>query len=353
MAEKAELAEDDNAVSDQREAPESGKPLTTKEATDSIADLLGDDPEILDPKAKQAAEDEDDDASKDPLGSEDEDVDAETGDDKGDAPESGGKFVAATAKYKLADGTVISVGDLARNNLYQRDYSQKTEALAKERQGFEAKAKEVDQLSRHTSEERQYLIWFAENFAPKPPQPPAGSPTDDPIGHLTFNEEARRYQAFGESYRQFKTAQDQEGQRKTGETQQEAAKRAQSEVSTLFQRIKIDPQREPAKAKAFFEAIESGAKELYGLEPSQIADLVKSDHRAALVMRDAIRYHKNKSAAPKVQEKLKQVPRMLRAPTARTAPNQQQERALRSSGERLRQTGSLKDGIAAIEALIS
>jgi hypothetical protein len=176
---------------------------------------------------------------------------------------------------------------------------------------------------------------------------------EDPIGHLTYQDELRKYQAFAESYRQFKASQDADSKRKDGETQQEAGKRAQREIASLFERIKIDPQKEPVKAQSFFEEIEKRGKEYYGLDANQIADLVKSDHRAALVLRDAIRYRKNQSTAPKAQEKLKTVPKMVRAPTARTAPDQQQNRALRSSGEKLRQTGSLKDGIAAIEALIS
>jgi hypothetical protein len=353
MADEALDIEDNAAPDLSSKTPEVGKPLTEDEAVDSIADLLGGDPAKPEPKAKPIEEDED--ASKDPLGDDEEDVVTDKGDDNADGSEkaTAGKYVSASAKYKLADGTEITVGDLARNNLFQRDYSQKTEALKRDKDAFETRAKEVDQLSRTTSEERQYLIWFAENFAPKPPAAPALSAAEDPIGHLTYNEELRKYGAFAESYRQFRTKADEEAQRKTGETQQQANQRAAQEVSALMGKLKLDPQKDAPKVKAFFEAIEQGAQEHYGLSSNQIADLIKSNHIGALVLRDAIRYRKGKSAVPKVQEQLKQVPRMTARPTARTPVNQQAVRARAQTAERLQKSGSMRDGIAAIEALIS
>ncbi len=115
----ADKAEDIDAASEQQTAPEAGKPLTENEAVDSIADLLGDDLEATpDPKADKDEEDEP--ASKDPLGDDEEDVETDKGDDEDDGPQdsaTAGKYVSAQAKYKLADGTEITVGELARNNL--------------------------------------------------------------------------------------------------------------------------------------------------------------------------------------------------------------------------------------------
>ena len=352
MADKAELTIEDDAVSDlpEQRAPETGKPQSVSEAADSIADLLGGDlEETPDPKAKPGEDDED---ASDPLG-DDEDVAGDEADDDADGPEkaTAGKYVSGSAKYKMADGTEITVQELARNSLYQRDYSKKTEEVAREREVITKEKTDVAQLSKTLKEERDYVIWFAETFAPKQPQ--VRQDIDPLLAEIEYNRDLRHYQAFAESYRQFKSMQAQDDQRKTGETQQQAAARAKREVGQLFERIKIDPNKEPAKAKAFFEEIEQRGKEFYGLESNQIADLVKSDHRAALVLRDAIRYRKGQATAPKVQEKLKQVPKMVRQPTARIAPDQQQTRALRSTGEKLRQTGSLNDGIAAIEALLS
>ena len=67
----------------------------------------------------------------------DDQVDAEEGDGP-DEIAAGGRFVSRDAKVRLDDGTVISVGDLARNNLYQRDYTRKTEELKAERETLKA-----------------------------------------------------------------------------------------------------------------------------------------------------------------------------------------------------------------------
>lgn len=346
----AEQAQTEAAVSEQQTAPDAGKPLTVNEAENSIADLLGADLDTPDPKAK-TNEDKDEDAEEDPLGTTEEDVEPETADDTSDGSGTAGKYVAANAKYKLADGTEITVGELARNNLFQRDYTGKTEEVARERETITKEKAEVAQLSQTLSAEREYVIWFAQTHAPKMPEPPALSAAEDPIGHLQYNEDVRKYQVFAESYRQFTESQKADTERQKGETQAEANKRAAKEVTVLFDKVKIDPQS--PKAKQFFDAIEKGASEFYGLNADQIANLAKQDHRTILVLRDAIRAKQNKKAVPEVATKLKTVPKMLRAPTARQAPDQQQARVRTQSGDKLRQTGSMSDGIAAIEALIS
>lgn len=346
----ADEAQTEPAVSEQRTAPDAGKPQSVNEATNSIADLLGADPdEKPDPKAKTAEDDEE--AEDDPLGEPEEDVETETDDDTSDGPATAGKYVAANAKYKLADGSEITVGELARNNLFQRDYSVKTEEVARERETVTKEKAEIAQLSQTLSKEREYVIWFAQTHAPKVPEPPTLSAAEDPIGHLQYNEEVRKYQIFAESYRQFTESQQADTERQKGETQKQANERAAKEVTTLFDKVKIDPQS--PKAKQFFDAIEKGASEFYGLNADQIANLAKTDHRTILVLRDAIRAKQNKKAVPEVATKLKAVPKMLRAPTARQAPDQQQARMRTQSGDKLRQTGSMSDGIAAIEALIS
>lgn len=347
------------ADSDQQIAPDISKPMTEREGASSIADLLDNDPSILDPvddkedKAGRASKPKEDE-EVDPLG-DDEDVEDKAGDDKEDgSPEkaTAGKYVSEKAKYKLADGTEITVGELARNNLFQRDYSVKTEEVSRERAAITKEKADVAQLSKTLSEEREYVIWFAQKHAPKQPTPPTLSAIEDPMAHLQFQADLRAYQEFAESYRQFKTAADEDVGRQKGETQKQANERASKEVATLFERVKIDP-KDSAKAAAFFTAIEKGASEFYGLNADQIATLAKQDHRTILVLRDAIRARQNKKAAPNVQEKLKAVPKMLRAPTARQAPDQQAGKVRAQTGERLRQTGSFEDGVAAIGALLS
>lgn len=338
-------SQNDPVTTDQpNPAPIDDKPLSVDDATAAIADLLGDDPETPDPadekEGKQASE-------ADPLG-DDEDVEPES-EEEADAPSGNGQFVAASAKFKLADGTVISVGDLARNNLFQRDYTAKTEELAREREALTKSKADVDQLSRQMTEERNFLIWFAQTYAPKPPQPPTG--TDDPMAEIQYAQALRQYNAFAEAYRQFASSQKTDADRKAEESQKSAQERAQKEVKSLFEKLPF--LKDKAKAEAFFTEVGNSAREYYGFSDDEIANATKSDHRLMLALRDAIRYRKAQKAAPKVKDEIAKLPRMVRTPTARGASGQEQARARQATAEKLRQTGSLEDGIAAIEALIS
>lgn len=345
------------AESDQQIAPDNSKPMTERQGADSIAALLDADPTILDPgeddkKTKESAPKPDE--EEDPLG-DDEDVETKDEDaDQDGSPDTkatAGKYVSPQAKYKLADGSEITVGELARNNLFQRDYSVKTEEVSRERAAITKEKTEVAQLSKTLTEERQYLIWFAEKYAPKAPERPALSAMEDPVGHMNYRAQMDEYQAFAEHYRQFKTAADGDVERQKGETQKQANDRAAREVQSLFQKVKIDP-RSP-KASQFFEAIEKGGKEFFGLTADEIAAAAKQDHRYILILRTAIRAMQNKKSVPDVQEKLKAAPKMLRAPTARQTGDARQNQAKSASKEKLRQTGSFNDGVAAIEALLS
>lgn len=351
---------DTQASADQQNAPVASDdlgPMTEAEAVDSLTNLLdGVDPEpakVSDPKPKTEEDEPDASDEPDPLGPDDdeEDVENDDVDAKSDASqESAGKFVSPTAKYKLADGTVISVGDLARNNLFQRDYSQKTEALSREREEFTQKAQEVDQLSRTLSEERQFLMWFAENHVPQLPPPPTDP--NDIVAEIEYQRKVREYQNFANAYQQFKIGADKEAERKTGQTTAEFSKKAGEQVAQLFSKLKIDPQKQPQKAEAFFKAVEAGAQEFYGLDANTIATMAKQDHRAILVLRDAIRARQNKKAAPQVEASLRNVPKIRHQPTARVAPNARQDQTRIATKEKLQRSGSLEDGARAIEALL-
>jgi len=117
--------------------PEATSPSGTAEDTalsfDAGVDALSN--LDLDPETPDLPEDQDQDAagSEDTVDEAALDAEATAEDDETDAPEevaAGGKFVSKDAKVRLDDGTVISVGELARNNLFQRDYTRKTEEHA-------------------------------------------------------------------------------------------------------------------------------------------------------------------------------------------------------------------------------
>lgn len=338
-------AQGDDAVTELPEKePADISALSQKDAAADIEDILGDDLLPADPVA-----DEDKTAdAPDPLA--DEDAEDVAGDD--DAADDGsskpGQYVSPKGKYKLSDGTEITVAELARNNLYQRDYSQKTEALSAERKDWEAKVNESSQLAQTVSEERKFLIWFAENNIPKAPEPPT-----DPLDYAAEIEYARQKRAYDtmvESWRAFKAGEQQETERKTGETSAQAQKRQQKEVQTLFDKIPM--LKDSKKAGAFFDTLAEAGAKYYGFTQDEIANSAKSDHRLILALRDAAQYRRGKEKAPTVQKELTRKPVTVRGSAQRGSPQQMQQRSKKQATERLRETGTMRDGIAAIEALI-
>lgn len=331
--------------------PVSDAAVSAKDGATDIESILGDDLLGEDPEAGDEAQTA---AETDPLA----ESDAEDVVDDGDgatngSPENlkGGQFAPDTAKVKLEDGTVITVADLRRNNLFQRDYSKKTEEVAREREVITKEKADVAQVSQKISEEREFLIWFAEQHIPKKPDFPTVGYDQDPMAHLKYQADKQGYDQMVESWRAFKNGQAQDEQRKAGETQQQAQQRAQKEVQTLFEKVPM--LKDNKKAKSFFDALAQGGAEYYGLTEDEIATAAKQDHRNILALADALRFRRAKSQAPAVQKELAAKPKLVRGTTQRSGPNANAQRLRAVSSERLKQTGSLRDGIAAIEALIS
>lgn len=322
--------------------------LSQKDAASDIEDILGDDLLPADPKADD--EDKTADEPADPLA--DEQDSAEDVEEDDDAAEDGssrpGQYVSPKGKYKLSDGTEITVAELARNNLYQRDYSQKTEALSREKDEFAAEKTATSQLAQTVSEERKFLIWFAEQNVPKAPEPPADP--NDYVAEIEYARQKRAYDTMVESWRAFKAGEQQETERKTGETSAQARKRQQKEVQTLFDKVPM--LKDGKKAQAFFDTLAEAGAKYYGFTQDEIANSAKSDHRLILALRDAAQYRRAKEKAPAVQKELTRKPVTVKGSAQRGSPQQMQQRSKKQATERLRETGSMRDGIAAIEALI-
>lgn len=330
--------------------PVDDAPVTQKQGAADIADLLPDDLLGEEPDGSDEDKTAKPDTS-DPLGEDDEpEADGKTA-TKEDGPQTGaGQYVSPNAKFKLADGREITVAELARNNLFHDDYSKKTEGVAREREAITKEKAEVAQVSQTVAEERKFLLWFAETYAPQPPQPPQMSARDDPVAHLEYQERLGQYNAMAQAYHSMLNGQKQEEQRKGGETQAQADARAKTEIGTLWEKIPM--LKEPAKAKAFFETLEAGGKEHYGFSQDEIANAIKSDHRMGLALRDAIAYRRAKAKAPALQKELAAKPKPVRGSASRTEPQLAAQRTNRLATERLRKSGSMADAVDAIAALI-
>ena len=334
--------------------PVDDTPLSQTQGADAIADLLDD--SDLDPnpeedhEAKPAAEGDDDalldDEGVDDLepGAEDAGEDEPENDDgPQNEPYSGGRFAADNAKVTLEDGTVTTVAELKRNNLFQRDYTKKTTELSAEREQITARKSEVDQVAQQLSQEREFLTWFAETNLPKRPEVPTVSATTDPFAHVVYNEQIARYNQMVEAWQTFQSGKQAEEARKTEETTRSRSDRLRGEVARLVEALPI--LKDAAKRQPFLERLTREAAENYGLEANQV--LSAEDHRMLVVLADANAYRRLKQKTPQVQKEVAAKPHLVTG-GKRAAPQAKVSRDRQARVERLRNSGSREAGIAAL-----
>jgi hypothetical protein len=322
---------------------------TFDEQVEDLSNLLGD-PETDLPEDDQdeAAAPETAEEEEDPLFAEDDAEDVGTEDaedpDGSDVPEiKGGRFAPDSAKVTLDDGTVITVADLKRNNLFQRDYTRKTTELTAEREQVTALRSEVDQYAQSLNQSREYLAWYAETHLPKDPGRFAGDPVRDPVAYMQWQQQRDTWLEHQQAYQAFQQQKADEEQRKSGETQKQAQARLQREREALLAKIPV--LKDPVKGPEAWNTLVRGAIEHYGYTADEIN--TKSDHRDAVMLRDALAYRRIKAAAPKVQEKVRQ-PAPVR-PGKRAAPEARETQGRKVRSERLRNSGSFEDGVAALQ----
>jgi hypothetical protein len=332
--------------------PDVTTPQTYDEQVEDLSNLLDDpatDP-VTDDQDEAAAPVEPVEDEEDPLFADDdaEDVGTEDADDPdgSDVPEiKGGRFAPDSAKVTLDDGTVITVADLKRNNLFQRDYTKKTTELTAEREQITSLKSEVDQYAQSLNQSREYLAWYAEQFLPQKPEPFKGNPLTDPLAYQEYTWRKEQWEVHEQAFRTFQQQKADDDQRKSGETDKQTRDRIKREQDALIKALPI--LKDPVKGQEAWNTLVRGATEHYGFSAEEVNGLI--DHRMPLVLRDALAYRRIKAAAPKVQEKVRQ-PAPVR-PGKRAAPDAREQQGRKVRSERLRTSGSFDDGVAALQDL--
>lgn len=323
--------------------------VTFDEHVEDLTKALQDDPLMADPVEEHteetpAAEETKDD---DPLGLEAEDVETETTEepDESEAEIKGGRFAPDTAKVTLDDGTVTTIAELKRGTLFQRDYTQKTQALSEEKKTFEAERQQVSQLAQQVEQLREYAIWYAEQYLPKKPEPFTGDRLNDPMGYLAWSQKNDEWQAHAQAYQTFQQQKTATEQQKKGETDKQFQERRLKEAAALGEAIPVF--KDPVKGKAAWEAMVTGAAE-FGFSPEDLDAVV--DHRLLVVLRDALAYRRIKAKAPQAQVEVARRPPVREG---RRAPaDQQQTRQRQSLTERLNKPGNFEAGVELLKNLI-
>jgi len=336
------------------DGPVEAEPLEIGDDLEGLADLI-DDPDtdhVDDDDADQADDDETDDDvdleldgdTDDEAAAEDDETD-ET-DDNEDGPDdySGGRFASYDAKVKLEDGQVITVKELARNNLYQRDYTAKTMEHSKNVKAFEEQREQFNQLENQVKQQQEYILWYAQNYMPPDPGQFQGDAATDPVGYNVHRQKQDAYEEQRKVLDYFTQQQALDQQRVMQEQEAANQKHLANELSLL--RAK-DPNTfgDDAKFKSFFDTAVQDAHEHYGLTDQEIYGI--TDHRMVLALKDALAYRRLKSKAPKAKEKLTGKPVLVKNGQRKSKASKKTSGA-KARLDRLRKTGTIEDGAASL-----
>lgn len=320
--------------------------LTFSQGVEDITDLLNDpetdlEEEDQDQEAKAEGEEEGSEPDAEADAGNADPVDDESDDGSGDI--KGGRFAPDSAKVTLDDGTVITVGDLRRNNLYQRDYTRKTTELKQERETFEQQKEFVGKHAQAIAAQRNFLLSVSQKFLPQAPDRSMLDPNSgnyDPIG---FTQAKAEYDEKMTIISQLQYASQAEQARMTEEQTAQRAEMRRQEAENLFS--KAPEFKNPETYQRFWtDAVKTMAEE-YGWTEQEINEA--EDHRFYLAMRDLVKYHKARKQAPKVKEQVQAKPKLISG-GKRMDPKAKTSRDVQARREQLRKTGSFEAGIAAL-----
>lgn len=294
-------------------------------------------------ESEQPAEDEAELATEETDGEQSPDEDEGQAEDEPEAePEpKTPAYVPPEAKVKLPDGSEATVDELIKGNLRDRDYRQKTQAVAAEKQAIQAKASEIQALEKTLAEDRDWTIQLVQSLLPQRPDP--AMYTHDPIG---FGEQDLAYRTRKEQL-DYLLHQAQQTKERTAAEQQETEKetRAKEWQATLEAMPEL---KDSKRLQSFVSDIQTFVPQ-WGYGPQEIAQ-IGTDHRAVVVLKKAIAWEKLQANKPKVAAKVEGRPPVQRGGT-RPTPEAARAKDSRAAMDRLKSSGSLRDGVAALLAL--
>jgi hypothetical protein len=281
-------------------------------------------------EAPESDEDQDveDDESEDTDESEPEEESDEDTDEDSDGP---------TDLYTVkVDGeeVKVSLDDLKRGYAGQQ-YIQK---------GMKQAAEATKEAQRHAqtlNEERAKVYELSQalmtgQLRPPPQEPDPNLLNTDPLAYhqqrLQYDEDVKNFQ---QSAQQFKQLQEQ-----NAKAQEDATRAYAQEQGRML--TAIDPEwADGERARAKFDRLTKGGVEHYGYAEEEVKQVL--DHRAILVLQDALAYREMKSKGlPQAEEKLAKAKQARGSAKPRRTSKSRQMQAKR---ERLKKTGSVEDAL--------
>ncbi len=301
----------------------------------------------LDPELEDDDRDPEDEDSDGEFEDDERDLDPEDDPDDEDDDDSVAQIDDETV-VALDDGTELSIGELKRNNLFQRDYSQKTEELRSMKAQYDADYEEVVKGAQATIAMRERVIVAAKQLLP--PEPVRG---DDPLAYI---EEKERYDKQVQLINQLVHEQSQHQEQINTHEQKRVESERKEEGRML--RLKMPQLAEPKAFNNFWARAVTTMAEHYGFTAEQLNEA--ADHRMYMAMYDLVKYHsQNKSISSKRRgknmekgknkntRKQRGRPAVLRG--GKSAPRgQRKNRAAARRARALRETGAFEAGVAAL-----
>lgn len=234
--------------------------------------------------------------------------------------------VADDALVTLQDGQKISVGDLKRNNLFQQDYSRKTEELKRQVEQYE---QDYSRKTENFQSHADALLQFASQIISEPsPQLANEDPHAYMVAKAEFDQKSAQYGRILEAAQQMKAQATQK---------QEAERMAQMRQQQAILKTRMPELADPVQHKAFVnDVIQFG--EHYGYTAADVGAI--ENHVQFMVLKDAIAYRKLKSQGKETRQKVASKPKM------KTRARSSENRASNAGAiQRLRKSGSIHDAM--------
>ena len=247
-------------------------------------------------------------------------------------------------RYKAKVGgeeVEVELDELINGYQLNKDYTQKSQALAEQRKAIEAERQHLEQVK----QERQAYAQKLQALDSFLSQQNKGEDLEvlketDPIGYaVKVAEQSQREKQLAV----VRAEQQRIAQQQQAEQQQSLQNHLKSEAEKL---TSVIPELATPKGDAIRKEIREYAKSV-GWSDQELASVY--DHRAVLTLYKAMKFEQLQKGKPETLKKVQQAPKMLKPGTsAPNAKSSQEKQAM----QRLRQTGKVRDAAAAFERFL-
>jgi hypothetical protein len=239
-------------------------------------------------------------------------------------------------KHRLRDGEEVPLGELKKVYGTRKEIEAAKARLEAEQAQFQQTMAAVRQQEQFFAQQMTMVLNALRQQIP--PMPDPALQAEDPIAY------ANARFAHEDGVRNYQRAQAAaQAQHQQTEAQRQQALQAYRETELKRLTEKDPALRDPVKVKQMDKDIREHIGN-YGFSLEEYAGV--DDHRALLVLKDAVAYRKLMANKPKAIEKAKDAPPVVQAPARRKSTAEIQAQGVREQLSRLAKTGKASDAEA-------